>query len=64
MNASSRLGWVVEKDDVNWLDHAVREAARILTRTDLHRAIDTHYDRPLATARYLRVFDEVVAHGC
>lgn len=59
-----RMGWVVEQGDVEGLVRAIEEAT---ARPDLrqeygrnaHRSFQAHYDRPLATAKYVRVFEEV-----
>ena len=62
------LGWVIVQGDADGLARALREAAadpqlRARLGTNARRAFEAHYDRPLATARYLRVFDGVVANG-
>lgn len=62
------IGWVVAQGDADGLARALREAAgdpQLRTRfgANARRAFEAHYDRPLATARYLRVFDGVVADG-
>lgn len=63
------IGWVVAQGDVDGMTRALREAAdnpQLCKRfgSNARKAFDMHYDRPLATARYLRVFEETVAHGC
>ena len=62
------LGWVIEQGDVAGLVRALREAAgdsQLRTRfgANARRAFEAHYDRPLATARYLRVFEDAVVNG-
>ncbi len=62
------LGWVIEQGDADGLARALRESAadpqlRARLGANARRAFEAHYDRPLATARYLRVFDGVVANG-
>ncbi len=62
------LGWVVEQGDVAGLVCALREAVarpelRVKFGANARRAFDAHYDRPLATARYLRVWEAVAANA-
>ncbi len=62
------LGWVIRQGDSAGLAEALREAAgdpqlRARLGANARRAFETFYDRPLATARYLRVFESVTAHA-
>lgn len=62
------LGWAIAQGDAAGLARALQEAAadpqlRARLGTNARHAFEAHYDRPLATARYLRVFDGVVANG-
>lgn len=62
------IGWVIAQGDADGMARALREAAddpqlRKRFGSNARKAFETHYDRPLATTRYLRVFEEAVAHG-
>lgn len=62
------LGWVIRQGDAAGLAEALREAAgnpqlRARLGANARRAFEAHYDRPLATTRYLRVFEAVAAHA-
>lgn len=61
-------GWVVEQGDVSQLTKVILLAAQ---RADLRkqlgnnarRAFETHYERSLATAKYIQIFDSVTKTG-
>ena len=61
------LGWVIEQGDAAGLARALREAAadpqlRARLGANARRAFEVHYDRPLATARYIRLFEAIVSN--
>lgn len=62
------LGWVVEQGNAAGLARVLLEATsdpllRARLGANARRAFEAHYDRPLATARYLGVFEGVVTNG-
>lgn len=63
-----QLGWVVEQGNVTGLVCALEEATghpelREIFGSNARRAFDAHYDRPLATKKYIEVFDSVARSG-
>ena len=63
-----QLGWVVEQGDVTGLVRALEEATgrselRETFGRNARRAFDAHYDRPVATKKYIEVFDSVSRCG-